>query len=119
MAHQGRPGRDSFVSLEQHAEILGSALDHDVGFVDDTYGEDAIDAIEALDAGEILLLENTRMCDEELPEEAPEDKGRHRVRRDAHLPTLTPTSTTPTPRPTENTPPLLASRSSCPPLPVG
>ncbi|ERH06982.1 MAG: 3-phosphoglycerate kinase [Halonotius sp. J07HN4] len=75
MAHQGRPGRDTFVSLEQHAEILGSALDHDVGFVDDTYGEDAIDAIETLNAGEILLLENTRMCDEELPEEAPEDKA--------------------------------------------
>ena len=75
MAHQGRPGRDTFVSLDQHADILGSYLDHEVGFVDDTYGDDALDAIEALEAGEILLLENTRMCDDELPEEAPEVKA--------------------------------------------
>ena len=75
MAHQGRPGRDTFVSLDQHADILGSYLDHEVEFVDDTYGDDAVDAIEALDAGEILLLENTRMCDDELPEEAPEVKA--------------------------------------------
>ncbi|ESS08800.1 MAG: phosphoglycerate kinase [uncultured archaeon A07HN63] len=75
MAHQGRPGRDTFVSLEQHADILGSYLDHEVGFVDDTYGDDALDAIDALDAGEILLLENTRMCDDELPEEDPEVKA--------------------------------------------
>ena len=75
MAHQGRPGRDTFVSLEQHAEILGSYLDSTVGFVDDTYGETALDAIDACNDGEILLLENTRMCDEELPEEEPEAKA--------------------------------------------
>ena len=75
MAHQGRPGRDTFVSLAQHAEILGSYLDHEVDFVDDTYGDDAVDAVETLDAGEILLLENTRMCDDELPEETPEQKA--------------------------------------------
>ena len=75
MAHQGRPGRDTFVSLDQHADILGSYLDHEVGFVDDTHGDDALNAIEALEAGEILLLENTRMCDDELPEEAPEVKA--------------------------------------------
>ncbi|POG53855.1 phosphoglycerate kinase [Haloferax marisrubri] len=75
MAHQGRPGGDDFVSLEQHADILASHIDRDVGFVADTYGDDAIAAIDALDAGEVLLLENTRMCDEELPEEDPEVKA--------------------------------------------
>ena len=75
MAHQGRPGRDTFVSLKQHAGILGGYIDHEVGFVDDTYGDDALDAIDSLEAGEILLLENTRMCDDELPEEAPEVKA--------------------------------------------
>ncbi|KAB1197284.1 MULTISPECIES: phosphoglycerate kinase [Haloferax] len=75
MAHQGRPGGDDFVSLDQHADILAEHVGHDVQFVADTYGDEAIDAIESLDAGEILLLENTRMCDEELPEEAPEAKA--------------------------------------------
>jgi len=75
MAHQGRPGGDDFVSLEQHADILASHIDRDVGFVADTYGDDAIAAIDALEAGDVLLLENTRMCDEELPEEDPEIKA--------------------------------------------
>ncbi|SFR35491.1 phosphoglycerate kinase [Halogeometricum limi] len=75
MAHQGRPGGDDFVSLEQHADILAEHVGRDVGFVADTYGEDAAEAIQSLGEGEILLLENTRMCDEELPEESPEDKA--------------------------------------------
>ncbi|CQR51054.1 phosphoglycerate kinase [Haloferax massiliensis] len=75
MAHQGRPGGDDFVSLEQHADILASHVGRDVAFVADTYGDEAIDAIDALEAGEVLLLENTRMCDEELPEEDPEVKA--------------------------------------------
>ncbi|QLH79737.1 phosphoglycerate kinase [Halosimplex rubrum] len=75
MAHQGRPGRETFVSLEQHADILGRHVGKPVGFVADTFGDDALAAIEDLDGGEILLLENTRMCDEELPEEDPETKA--------------------------------------------
>jgi phosphoglycerate kinase len=75
MAHQGRPGRDTFVSLDQHADILADHVGRDVGFVADTFGEDAIGAIRDLDDGEVLLLENTRMCDEELPEEDPQIKS--------------------------------------------
>ncbi|WP_396610702.1 phosphoglycerate kinase [Haloferax sp. S1W] len=75
MAHQGRPGGDDFVSLEQHAAILARHIDRDVQFVSDTFGDEAISAIESLDAGEVLLLENVRMCDEELPEEEPEVKA--------------------------------------------
>ncbi|MFC5367885.1 phosphoglycerate kinase [Salinirubrum litoreum] len=72
MAHQGRPGRDDFISLEGHADILAEHVGHDVGFVADTYGEEALAAIDALEPGEALLLENTRMCDDELPEKEPE-----------------------------------------------
>ena len=75
LAHQGRPGRDDFVSLEQHADILAEHIDHDVGFVDETYGPQAIHDIAALDSGDVLVLENTRMCDDELPEEDPEIKS--------------------------------------------
>ena len=75
LAHQGRPGRDDFVSLSRHADILAGHVGRDVGFVADTYGDEAVDAIEALEAGEVLLLENTRMCDDELPEESPDTKA--------------------------------------------
>jgi phosphoglycerate kinase len=75
MAHQGRPGGDDFVSLDQHADILASYLDRDVRFVPDIYGDEAVEAIGALDAGEVLLLENVRMSDDELPEATPEEKA--------------------------------------------
>ncbi|MFU1779909.1 phosphoglycerate kinase [Haloarcula japonica] len=75
LAHQGRPGRDDFVSLEQHADILADHIDHDVAFVDETYGPQAIHDIADLDGGDVLVLENTRMCDDELPEEDPEIKS--------------------------------------------
>ena len=75
MAHQGRPGRDDFTSLSGHAGVLSTYLDREVGFVAETHGEAAVDAIEALDAGEVLLLENTRMCDDELPEASPAEKA--------------------------------------------
>jgi phosphoglycerate kinase len=71
LAHQGRPGRDSFVTLEQHAEILSEHLDHHVEYVPDTMGQPALDAIDALGGGEVLVLENVRMTDDELPERPP------------------------------------------------
>jgi phosphoglycerate kinase len=73
MAHQGRPGRDDFVSLAHHAEILAEHIDREVQFVPDTFGEDALEAVRALDPGEVLLLENTRMTEDELPEKDPEE----------------------------------------------
>ena len=73
LAHQGRPGRDTFVTLEQHADILADHLDHHVEYVPDTYGQTALDAIEHLDTGEVVLLENVRMTDDELPERDPEE----------------------------------------------
>ncbi|MHB9288733.1 phosphoglycerate kinase [Halobacteriales archaeon Cl-PHB] len=73
LAHQGRPGRDTFVPLEQHAEIMAEHVDQPVDYVPDTYGEEALDAVEDLEAGEILFLENVRMTDDELPEKLPQE----------------------------------------------
>ncbi|WP_255193755.1 phosphoglycerate kinase [Natronobeatus ordinarius] len=75
LAHQGRPGKDTFVSLERHAELLADHLGHAVDFVADTCGEDALAAIDALEPGDVLLLENVRMCEGELPEADPEVKA--------------------------------------------
>jgi len=71
LAHQGRPGRDTFLTLEQHAEILSDHLDHPVEYVPDTMGQTALDAIEALEGGDVIMLENVRMTDDELPERPP------------------------------------------------
>ncbi|QLG63463.1 phosphoglycerate kinase [Halorarum salinum] len=73
LAHQGRPGRDTFVSLEQHADVLADHAGVDVDFVPDTFGERALSAVRDLDGGDVLLLENTRMTDDELPEKEPEE----------------------------------------------
>ncbi|WP_336345368.1 phosphoglycerate kinase [Halalkalicoccus ordinarius] len=72
LAHQGRPGRDTFVDLEGHAEILSEHLDREVRYVPDTYGDRALEAIRGLESGEVLLLENVRMVDEELADRSPE-----------------------------------------------
>jgi len=71
LAHQGRPGRETFLPLEQHADILAEHVDQPVSYVPDTYGSEALAAIGALEAGDVLLLENVRMTDDELPEKAP------------------------------------------------
>ncbi|MDQ2049107.1 phosphoglycerate kinase [Natronolimnohabitans sp. A-GB9] len=75
LAHQGRPGRETFVSLEDHAEILAEYLGDEVEFVADTCGEDALAAIDDLESGSVLLLENVRMCEGELPEAPPAVKA--------------------------------------------
>ncbi|MFT4923863.1 MAG: phosphoglycerate kinase [Haloarculaceae archaeon] len=72
LAHQGRPGRETFVSLEQHAAILAEHVDQPVDYVSETYGAAALEAIRDLGAGEVLMLENVRMTDDELPENDPE-----------------------------------------------
>jgi phosphoglycerate kinase len=73
MAHQGRPGGDDFVSLRQHADLLGDHVGHEVQFVEDTFGETARAAVDDLDGDEALLLENVRMAEDELPEKSPEE----------------------------------------------
>jgi len=65
LAHQGRPGGDEFARLEAHADRLDELLDAPVGYCDATFSQDARDAVDALDAGTAVLLENTRFYSEE------------------------------------------------------
>lgn len=71
LAHQGRPGRDDFTSLESHSEVLSTYLDRQVEFVPDIGADWAIDSIRDTEVGDVLLLENTRMATSELPESPP------------------------------------------------
>ncbi|MHA2119399.1 MAG: phosphoglycerate kinase [Candidatus Thorarchaeota archaeon] len=65
MAHQGRPGSDDFISLEQHTESLRN-LGFNASFVDDIFGQKAKDAISKVKDGEILVLQNVRYFEGEL-----------------------------------------------------
>ncbi len=76
LAHQGRPGEPDFISLEQHAKILGKILNKPVKYVDDLFGEKAKRAIEDLEDGEILVLENVRTYSEERKKGIPEEHAK-------------------------------------------
>lgn len=65
MAHQGRPGSDDFISLEQHTDIL-KELGFNAHFVDDIFGNKAKEAISQVKDNEILVLQNVRYFEGEL-----------------------------------------------------
>ena len=63
MSHLGRPkgdGPEPAFSLKPAADKLAEITGYDVKFVDDTYGEKAKAAVDALQDGDILVLENVR-----------------------------------------------------------
>ncbi|RLI32431.1 phosphoglycerate kinase [Candidatus Bathyarchaeota archaeon] len=73
-SHQGRPLQEDFTTLEKHAKILGKYLkDRYVKFVDDVIGPKALEEVRKLKVGEILVLDNLRLCAEENVE-APAQK---------------------------------------------
>ena len=58
LAHQSRPGKLDFVSLEKHGERMSEIIDKKITFIDDLYGDRAINHIKKLENGDILLLDN-------------------------------------------------------------
>ncbi|KON30965.1 hypothetical protein AC482_02435 [miscellaneous Crenarchaeota group-15 archaeon DG-45] len=80
-AHQSRPGRYDFTSLEMHARVLQIYLDRPVRFVDDIVGPRAQAAIEELKPGEVLVLDNLRMLEEENKNAPPEELAETRLVR--------------------------------------
>jgi phosphoglycerate kinase len=66
MAHQGRPGKDDFTTMEAHADRLSYYLGREVRYVDSLFGRQALEAVTNLRRGEFLLLENTRFYSEEV-----------------------------------------------------
>lgn len=75
-SHQGRVGRDDFISLEQHAKALSKYLGYKVKFVDDIFGPTAREQIDSLSNGEVLLLDNLRLAAEENNEFTPADAAK-------------------------------------------
>jgi len=66
LAHQSRPGKKDFTTLNLHAESLAKILNHKVKYVDDIFGSNARTAISNMKRGDILLLENVRFYSEEI-----------------------------------------------------
>ena len=65
LAHQSRPGKDDFTTLEVHADRIGALLGRPVRYVPSLFGRPAIDAIDAMHLGDVIVLENTRFYSEE------------------------------------------------------
>jgi phosphoglycerate kinase len=76
LAHQGRPREPDFISLEQHAKILGKILNRSVKYTDDLFGEKAKNSIKGLKSGEILVLKNVRTYSEEMKKGTPEEHAK-------------------------------------------
>jgi phosphoglycerate kinase len=86
LAHQGRPGDEDFTTLEEHSKKLSAAIGLSVKYIQDIFGPTAKSAIQKMQPGEILLLENVRFCAEETLKGSPEKMAKtHLVRRLAEL----------------------------------
>ena len=72
MSHLGRPkGKDPELSLRPVAKALAKELDQKVSFAEDCVGQAATSAVDRLQDGDVLLLENVRFH----PEEEDNDPG--------------------------------------------
>jgi len=76
LAHQSRPGKTDFTTLRQHAEVLTNNLGLKVTYIDSIFSSQAIDAINDMKKGEIILLENVRFFSEESISESPEKQSK-------------------------------------------
>lgn len=76
ISHQSRFGKPDCISLKPHAEVLSDILGMEVGFVDDWFGDRAKGAIGTMEPGEVLVLENLRMHEEENKQGSPAEMAR-------------------------------------------
>jgi len=75
-SHQGRVGNNDYTGMDKHAKILERMLNKKIKYVEDVIGQAAQNEIKNLKDGEILLLDNLRLCAEENYEFSPEDAAK-------------------------------------------
>ncbi|MBT6807275.1 MAG: phosphoglycerate kinase, partial [Nitrosopumilus sp.] len=75
-SHQGRVGNNEYTGMSKHAKVLEKLMGQKIKYVEDTIGEAAQNAIKNLEDGEILLLDNLRLCAEENYEFSPENAAK-------------------------------------------
>ena len=66
LAHQSRPGKLDFVNLKEHSKRMSEIIDIKIKFIPDIYGEKAVNSINKLNNGDILMLDNVRFDKEEI-----------------------------------------------------
>jgi phosphoglycerate kinase len=76
MAHQGRPGDRDFTTLEKHAKKLSEAVGLEVTYLPDVFGPHVKSSIMLMRPGEIMLLDNIRLCAEENLNLPPEEQAK-------------------------------------------
>lgn len=75
-SHQGRVGNKDYTGMEKHAKVLEELLKKDIKHVQDVIGSSAQNEIKNLKSGEVLLLDNLRLCAEENYEFNPKDAAK-------------------------------------------
>ena len=75
-SHQGRVGNNEYTGMNKHVKILEKLMGKKIKYVEDVIGEAAQNAIKNLDDGDILLLDNLRLCAEENYEFTPENAAK-------------------------------------------
>ena len=75
-SHQGRVGNNEYTGMDKHAKVLEKLMNRKIKYVEDIIGEAAQNAIKNLEEGEILLLDNLRLCAEENYEFTPENAAK-------------------------------------------
>ncbi|NLX46810.1 MAG: phosphoglycerate kinase [Euryarchaeota archaeon] len=67
LAHQSRPGKWDYTSMERHAKRASELLGTEVPYVNDVCGEVARKAVSRMRPGEVIMLRNVRdeMCEME------------------------------------------------------
>ena len=74
LSHQGRKGQEDCVSLKPHAEVIFEQIEKEVKL--QTWDSDYVEAIKAMQQGEIILMENVRFNDNEEQELSPEEAAK-------------------------------------------
>ncbi|AFS80412.1 phosphoglycerate kinase [Candidatus Nitrosopumilus koreensis AR1] len=75
-SHQGRVGNNDYTGMDKHAKVLEKLMNRKIKYVEDVIGEAAQNAIKNLENGDILLLDNLRLCAEENYEFTPENAAK-------------------------------------------
>ena len=90
LAHQSRPGKLDFVSLKEHSKIMAKIISMKIKFVPDIYGKAALNSINKIKSGEILMLENVRFDKEEVELKTFENKNFEKQSNSKMVETLAP-----------------------------
>ncbi len=75
-SHQGRVGNKDYTSMENHAKVMSEILGRKVKYVEDVIGSEAQREIKNMKDGDVIVLDNLRLCAEENYEFSPTEASK-------------------------------------------